>query len=205
MVAALRETSPSSCFNVLLTEDRPHAAEHYTRQLGQLLRPQGVHAFVVQSGEQAMELVESTPIHAAVIDSATPRSGKAGQVSASQSSGLWLLELLHRLPNRPPVVLVRGPSSENVQARRMLSEALRLGAFTVLDKPVDLEQLLAVFHRLLQRQYRGCWPDHAQSQTPNPPASDQPNPADSTDAAQGPVQRRFTQRFSIRIQRKPNA
>ena len=41
---------------------------------------------------------------------------------------------------------------------RALNEALRLGAFSVMEKPVDVEQLLGVFRRLMDKRYRGNWP-----------------------------------------------
>ena len=42
---------------------------------------------------------------------------------------------------------------------RLLAEALRLEAFSVLDRPVELEQLLEVLRRLLARYYGGLWPE----------------------------------------------
>ena len=44
------------------------------------------------------------------------------------------------------------------QVERLLGEALRLGAFSVLNKPVDMNQMLTVFRRLIDRQYHGSWP-----------------------------------------------
>ena len=73
-------------------------------------------------------------------------------------AGVWLLELFRRMRNSPPTVVLRSPTYNRADAERLLQEALRLGAFSVLDKPVELEQLLAVFRRLVDRQYRGLWP-----------------------------------------------
>jgi len=152
-------------FNLLLTEDRPHVGEHHwTAQLPQLLVPHGVNAFVVDSGEKAIAVAEQMEIHAAVIDLGTPRGdGDPWQmrpgIASAGPGGLWLLELFRRLPNRPPVVLLRKPAYSREQAERLLREALRLGAFSVMNKPVNLEQLLAVFQRLVDRRYSGTWPD----------------------------------------------
>jgi hypothetical protein len=68
------------------------------------------------------------------------------------------LVLFRRLPNRPPVVVVSIPTYTPRQLEQLLREALRLGVFSVVNKPVDLEQMLTVFQRLVDRQYRGCWP-----------------------------------------------
>ncbi len=142
--------------NVLLTEDRPHAPEHWTVQLSRLLQPQGVAAYMARSGREAIDLAEQVTIHAAVIDLSTPLDGNG--FAPASSTGIWLLELMRRLPYRPPVVVVRGPAISQNDFDRMMREALRLGAFSVMNKPIDVEQVLAVFRRLLDRRYRGMWP-----------------------------------------------
>ena len=159
----------SARFNILLTEDRPHTGEqHWTDQLPRLLQPQGVEAFVASNGRDAIRLAERFAIHAAVIDLGTPLGAALGAMSSTPQpgaaragpAGLWLLELFRRMPNRPPVVLLRKPAYSRGQAERILRDALRLGAFSVLNKPVEIEQLLAVFQRLVDRRYSGAWPGH---------------------------------------------
>lgn len=164
-------------FNVLLTEDRPQAEEHWIGQLSRLLEPQGVLVYVARSGHEAIELAGEMTVHAAVIDLSTPRGPRnprprkseadsietqlRREVSAPQEmmpAGVWLLELFRRMRNFPPTVVLRSPAYSRAEAERLLQEVLRLGAFSVLDKPVELEQLLGVFRRLVDRQYRGMWP-----------------------------------------------
>ena len=172
---------PDARFNVLVTEDRPHDPGYWTHQLPRLLEPQGVAAYVVHTGHEAIGLAEQLVIHAAVIDMATPfgENEPAGEgaegwsgaaerslaaelgrmaAAADEPAGLWLLELFRRLPNRPPVVVVHNTSYSQRQVDRLLRDALRLGAFSVLNKPVELEQLLRVFQRVVEKQYRGAWP-----------------------------------------------
>lgn len=170
---------PNTRLNVLITEDRPQAPEHWTAQLPRLLEPQGVTAYTARSGREAISVAEQVRIHAAVIDLGTPLYGGdtsspsrdnsparpapgeqtwTGAVSSNTAAGLWLLELLRRLPYRPPVVVVRGPALTQRQFDRVMREALRLGAFSVVNKPVDLEQILTVFRQLIDRRYRGSWP-----------------------------------------------
>jgi len=109
-------------------------------------------------------LAERLEIHAAVIDLGTPLGAQndwqmgPGPASAGPG-GMWLLKLLQRLPHRPPVILLRKPAYSQRQAQGLLREALSLGAFSVLEKPVNLEQLLAVFQRLVDRKYSGAWPE----------------------------------------------
>lgn len=156
---------PEGRLHVLLTENRPHAPEHWTSQLPRLLKPQGVVAFLAKSAQEAIELADRRAIHAAVIDLATPRNAPI-----RVAGGLWLSELFKRLPDRPPVVIINSPAYTDRQANRILHEALRLGAFSVMNKPVELEQLLVVLQRLLERRYKGAWPVQGQRRRQNPGA-----------------------------------
>ncbi|MFP4145112.1 MAG: response regulator [Phycisphaeraceae bacterium] len=144
-------------FNVLLTEDRERAVEHWTRQLPRLLEPHGVQAFVARSGREALDLASEQEMHAALIDVLTPPD-PARSASQRGPGGLWLLEVLRRMPQRPPAVLVASQQLTPNQVQRLLNQALRLGAFSVVDRPMELENLLAIIRRLLDRRYAGNWP-----------------------------------------------
>lgn len=143
-------------FNVLLTEDRARhdEVEHWTRQLPRLLEPLGVASFLARTGRQAVELAEHHEIHAAVIDMATPvdEQTKAG------GDGMWVVELLNRMEQGPAVVVINSPAFTQRDVQRSMHNALRLGAFAVLNRPIELNQLLAVFRKVLDRQYKGTWP-----------------------------------------------
>lgn len=167
----VRPQSREVRFNVLLTEDREHAIEHWTHQLPRLLEPQGVQAYVARTGREALDLAGRLEIHAAVIDLLTPPSD-ADRAATRGPGGLWLLELFRRLPRRPPIVLVSNHAYTPAQAQRLLNEALRLGAFSVINRPVELEALLAVIRRLVDRRYDGAWPARRPAPgepTPPPP------------------------------------
>ncbi len=142
-------------FNVLLTQDREQNIEHWTRQLPRLMEPLGVEAFVATNGREALDLASTHPIHAALIDLATPADPAAG---LGTPGGIWLLEVLARRPQRPPVVVVNTRTFTPGSTQRYLSQALRLGAFSVIDQPSELNQLLAVIQRILERHHRGQWP-----------------------------------------------
>ncbi len=181
----MTSTDPQSAsrFNVLLTQDRQHSAGHWTRQLPRLLEPQGVSAYLARSGREAVDMVNDLEIHAALIDLATPQNApprntypeSLGSASSRQSSGgtsggksggggeaqgLWVLEVIRRLPNRPPVVVINSRAIAPKQAQRFLNDALRLGAFSVINRPSDIEDMLAVIRRLIDRQYEGAWPSN---------------------------------------------
>ncbi len=145
----------SARLNVLLTEDRDHAPEHWTRTLPRLMQPLGVESFVARTGEEAVDVTQRIDIHAALIDLATPRDNH----SAADDAGLWLLEVLTRQPNTPPIVVVNSRALTTMQVHKFLNDALRLGAFTVVNRPVQLESLLAVIQRVLDRHFDGTWPN----------------------------------------------
>lgn len=164
---------PGGRFNVLLTEDRARPDEHWTRQFPRLMRPLGVHAHLAASARQALELADRVTFHAAFVDLATPKETPAadaspsaaggvsansgGGISSGGGGGLWLLQVLQRRPQRPPVVVVNSRATQR-QAVRLLNEALRLGAFSVVNRPADLHPLLSVIQRLLERHHQGQWP-----------------------------------------------
>ncbi len=160
------ELQPGARFKVLLTEDREHAIEHWTHQLPRLLEPQGVTSYVARTGQEAWRLMGSHRFHAAVIDLSTPTgqiqmSGGGDRVirlSPQSPGGLWLLEILSRLRCCPPVVVVNSHPYSHRQAQRFLNLALKLGAFSVINRPVQLESLLEVIRRLIDKQYYGQWP-----------------------------------------------
>ena len=147
------DNTPSDArFRVLLTEDRARPDEHWTRQLPPMLRPLGVEASIASDGPEALEILSNTPLHAAVVDLNTPAP------QSSQAGGLWLLQVIHRLKDPPPVVVVNSHSYSQKQSGRMLNQALDLGAFSVVNWPVQIDTLLSTFQRLIERAYNNHWP-----------------------------------------------
>ncbi len=152
--------SPQTRFNVLLTEDRVETSGHWTEQLSQLLEPQGVRSYVVRSGDEAVSVVQREVIHAALVDLGTPRStpGSTRSSASHDPEGLWLLEMFRRSERRVPIVVINSRSVGQRHAQRLLNQALRLGAFSVVSRPIQIESLLQVIRRLLEREYQGNWP-----------------------------------------------
>lgn len=147
----------STRLNVLLTEDRPRGDGHWSHHLPRLLEPFGVYTHVAHSGRQAIDFAERNPIHAAVVDLSTPID-TPGVPATDGSDGMWLIELLRRLPNKPPFVVVTSPMVDDAQVSRVLHQALRAGAFSVLNRPASLNEVLTVFRRLVDTFYAGSWP-----------------------------------------------
>ena len=159
-----------------------------------LLQPMGVTSHLAGNGREARSVIERIHIHIAVVDlglplddsqplsttlSSTPDSDDPATLASDLSldltpdlneGGPRLLELLTRLEEPPPVVAIKRGRNRRDDTRDM-QEALRLGAFAVVDRPReadDLNIMLNVLQRCLERRYGGTWPQPPQ---PPPPPS----------------------------------
>ncbi len=130
---------------------RDHSAvDHVAR----LLEPMGISSIQANSGEHAQDIIMNFPIHIAVVDWDIPlRDG--GQ---DEPGGARILQLLRRLEQPPPTVLIRPALSHTRDSARELASALREGAFAVLNRPLQMELLLDTMRRVLQRHYADHWP-----------------------------------------------
>ena len=139
-------------------------------QLPHLLAPLGIHSITTSSGEEATEVIRTVRVHIAVVDLSIPlHKPSAPSPSASSpnsdasrlgmtEAGSRVLQLLRRLEAPPPTVVVRPPPTAARESARTLTEALREGAFAVLDRPVPLEAMLEVLRRIVRRHYADAWP-----------------------------------------------
>jgi DNA-binding response OmpR family regulator len=129
-------------------------------RLPPLLDPMGIQSHRAQDAREASRVIESTPIHVAVVDLALPLECTESSCAPAEEAGPRILDLLSRLRQPPPILVIkRGRTSRD--DRREMSAALRLGAFAVLDRPraqQDLETLLELLRRVLTRHYRNTWP-----------------------------------------------
>src|SRR5439155_4609427 len=62
---------PGGRFKVLLANEQ----EGWHQTVRRLLEPQGVQTLSARSGREALELIESTPVHVAVLDAQMPQLG----------------------------------------------------------------------------------------------------------------------------------
>lgn len=147
----------------LLVTDGGWREESWADRLPRLLEPMGISAVRAGCGREAAAVLERTRVHAAILDLSLPLDARLrSQTPTSAACGLdeggvRLLEFMARLSPRPPLVIVRQPRSVREDART-LALAMKLGAFAVVDRPVDLERMLQVLGRLIDRCYRGRWP-----------------------------------------------
>jgi DNA-binding response OmpR family regulator len=125
------------------------------RQLPPLLRPMGVHCIEARSGSEAQNLIRRERIHVAVVDVSVPMGD---DTLGADEAGSRILQLLRRMDNPPPTIVVRPPQASRRDSTRGLHAMLAEGAFAVLDRPFPVESLLDTLRRILQRHYAGTWP-----------------------------------------------
>lgn len=141
--------------NLLLT-NAGWEPDPWVDRLPKMLEPMGIRSIQARSGKEAGEVIREHPVHIAVVDLGLPLE----PTRTSPSAGAKILEILRRMEQPPPTVVVRhDPTARQMQ--REMAAALRMGAFAVVDRPRaqrDLELLLEVLRRCLTRHYGGRWP-----------------------------------------------
>jgi two-component system sensor histidine kinase RpfC len=140
------QASPSGRFKVLLANEQ----EGWHQTVRRLLEPQGVQTLSARSGREALELIESTPVHVAVLDMQMPQLG-----------GLQVVRMMREVQQSrgkgsvvPPAILLANELNSH-----LLREALAMHVFSVLSKPVDFNVLLDSLARVLKRYHASRWPD----------------------------------------------
>ena len=163
MVAAAYSTTtaptdgPKSDRLHVMVTDR---GQRWAQQIPRLLEPHGVRSYTVHTSDEAVDLLQATPIHVAVVDMFLDTDPDATPSTTRLPGGLKLLQVIQRIDRRPPAVMVvRSRHFDPRIDNFVLAEALKLNAFSVLDHPVEIEQMLSVLRRALERYYRGQWPD----------------------------------------------
>lgn len=132
------QTERSNRLTVLLANEQ----EGWHQTIRGLLEPQGVQTLSARSGREALDLIETRPVHVAVLDQTMPQLG-----------GLQVVKLMRERKNAPPAILLA-----NQLTNHLLREALSMQVFTVLGKPVDLNVLLDALARVLRRYHESRWP-----------------------------------------------
>jgi two-component system, response regulator YesN len=130
--------TPTTRFTVLL----PPEQEGWHETVAGLLEPQGVHTVLARSGREALDMIETLPLHAAVLDTRMPGLG-----------GLQVIKLMRELHKAIPAILLADQMNNH-----LLREALGMQVFSVLTKPVDFNLLLDALARVLRRYHENRWP-----------------------------------------------
>ncbi len=150
--------APDRRLNLLLTYGgwREHA---FADQLPIILNRIGIQCYRAESGDEASDVIRTARVHIAVIDLSIPMHPTRAQPGTrAVPAGPRVLQLLKRLDQPPPTIVVRPRQVDPAESTRMLADALRDGAFTVLDDPVPIEYMLQVLERVVRRHYSDHWP-----------------------------------------------
>ncbi|MSQ91248.1 MAG: hypothetical protein EXS01_07655 [Phycisphaerales bacterium] len=132
--------------------------DSFADQLPTLLQPLGIRCIRSRTAQEAHAIIVHQRVHIAVIDLSTPADDSAIAQTQVDSLGARVLHLLRAMNPVPPMVVVRAPQVSERESARGLGDALREGAFSVLERPVPLESMLETLRRVIQRHYAGHWP-----------------------------------------------
>jgi two-component system sensor histidine kinase RpfC len=135
----VQQANDTNRFTVLLANEQ----EGWHQTVRRLLEPQGVQTVAARSGREALELIEKTPVHVAVLDTQMPQLG-----------GMQVIRIMRELRKAPPAILLA-----NDLTTHLLRDALGMHVFSVLSKPVDFNLLLDALARVLRRYHQGQWPE----------------------------------------------
>ncbi|MBI5724081.1 MAG: response regulator [Planctomycetes bacterium] len=111
-------------------------AESWLPALEMIVGPQWLMAYTAGDSRELLGAIESGQADAVVLD-----DGSQGELDVLQ-----MLRMIRRLNDMLPVVIVTVHRD-----RRWLEDALRLAAFSVVNKPLELEELLRQIQRIMLR------------------------------------------------------
>ncbi len=131
MVARALQDNHAGPFGLVVSGE----AGEYADALSLIVGPQLLMTYKVDSDGEVIHLVQTGLADAVVLDEAV-----------AEIDVLALLRMIRSLNETLLVVLLTG-----VTDRRRLAEALRLAAFSVVTKPLRLEELLVQIHRMMVR------------------------------------------------------
>ena len=98
----------------------------WCKSLVQNFEPRGYHVLSATNGQEARGIISTYPVHAVLLD-----------IMLGEENGLELLDELLLLHRDLPVIMITGFGSIDTAV-----QALKLGAFDYVTKPLDFEKLL---------------------------------------------------------------
>ncbi len=146
---------PSHRLNLLLACG-PWRDDLFADQLPALLKPMGIHCVRATTANEANDCMRRDRVHVAVVDLSTPAD--ESRLAQESMLGASVLQLLKSMRPAPPMILVRPPQVSARESIRGLGDALREGAFSVLERPFPIESMLETLRRVINRHYAGYWP-----------------------------------------------
>ena len=105
--------------------------------LRNLFEPRGVNLLVAENTDEFVSIIEQRRIHTTIVD-----------LDSEKSNGLTTVKIIRIDYPLLPCILLTTAIGET-----MLSNALRLDVFSVIEKPVDMNILREQLNRLFLKKY----------------------------------------------------
>ena len=131
LIGEVRETA------ILVVEDDTRTAD----LLGTTLKQQGYRVTVTQSSHDALELVEQIRFDLIFLD-----------VNLPAMNGLDLYLAIKRITPSAVAIMITGMEEE---FERLAREAVRCSAYTVVRKPLDIDEILGLLERITAKRVSG--------------------------------------------------
>ncbi len=125
-------TAPQD-YSILIADDDPACRE----SLQEMLAPFGYPTFVAEDGETALEVLEHQEVHLFLCD-----------MYMRTLNGLETVSLARRIVSELPCILVTASSDE-----QLVRKALEVKVYSVVNKPINRQELLFTLQRALRRAY----------------------------------------------------
>ncbi len=120
-------------FSILITDDDPGVRS----TLREIVESKGFYSFEATCGEEAIEIVQSEPVHLALLDMHMPGL-----------TGLETLHLVRQLNALLPAILITADAT-----MELMQQAFRAHVFSVIPKPPSKNVVLSTVVRALMRAY----------------------------------------------------
>ena len=102
----------------------------------QIFSDRGIQLSLAKNADQALDILQHRRIHTAIVD------------MDSQSGGLAIIKMIRSGFPLLPCILIADDAEQ-----KLLSAALELDVFSVINKPVDMLVLKSQLHKLFLRRY----------------------------------------------------
>ena len=105
--------------------------------LRDLFQPRGVNLLMAENAGEFVNIIEQRRIHTTIVD-----------MDSEKSNGLVTIKIIRMDYPLLPCILLTSAAGES-----MLSKALRLDVFSVIEKPVDMNILREQLNKLFVKKY----------------------------------------------------
>jgi CheY-like chemotaxis protein len=129
----MKATKEAKDYSILIADDDTNCRQ----ALREIMEPEGFRTLLAASGEEALDIVGTGPVHLVLLDMHMPTL-----------TGLETLRLVRQINAVLPAILVTADASDS-----LMRQACQLHAYSVIPKPVSKNVVLYTVVRALARSY----------------------------------------------------